>query len=145
MRACLALEHTPQACRIPKVVFIQKPGQINFAQAKDFRPISLTSFFLKTMERMVDRYIRDTVLKNTPLHDGQQAYRAGHSVKSALHMVVSRIEVQIEIGEYSLGTFLDIDGAFSATKYQEIYGEAESHVVPSMSLPSCLGGYILTC
>ena len=43
---------------------------------KDFRPISLTSFVLKAVERLVDRNIRDKILTAKPLHRDQHAYRA---------------------------------------------------------------------
>ena len=78
------------------------------------------------------QYIRDTVLKDRPLHDGQQTYGAVHSVESALRIVVFKIERQIKTGEYALVTFLDIDGAFSATSYLAICGEAEKHGVLKM-------------
>ena len=39
-----------------KVVFISKPGSYSFSGPSDFRPISLTSFLLKTMDRLVDRF-----------------------------------------------------------------------------------------
>jgi hypothetical protein len=40
--------------RAVRVIFIPKPGRDSYELAKSFRPISLTSFFLKTMERLVD-------------------------------------------------------------------------------------------
>ncbi|XP_017875793.1 uncharacterized protein LOC108622427, partial [Ceratina calcarata] len=36
-----------------------KPGKTDYATPKAFRPISLTSFLLKTMEKQIDRYIKD--------------------------------------------------------------------------------------
>ena len=45
---------------------------------------------------MVKRNARDTVLKDKPLHNRQQAYRVGGSVESALIMVETRIGQQIE-------------------------------------------------
>ena len=80
------------------VVFISKPEQSSNVHTEDFRPISLTPFLLKTMERMVDRYIKDKVLKNRPLHVGQKAYTVERSIEFPLHMVVCRIEVQVETG-----------------------------------------------
>jgi len=58
-RACLAKGFVPAAWRQVKVVFIPKPGRNSYRESKDFRPISLTSFLLKTMERLVDRFLRD--------------------------------------------------------------------------------------
>ena len=67
-KACIALGHIPVSWRMAQVIFIPKPGKINYYLAKSFRPISLMSFLLKTLERIVDRYLRDTVLKIYSLH-----------------------------------------------------------------------------
>jgi hypothetical protein len=37
--------------------------------------LNLTSFLLKTMERLVDRFLRDEILLLKPLHPNQQAYQ----------------------------------------------------------------------
>jgi hypothetical protein len=72
--ACLATGYVPAMWRQVKVVFIPKPGRNSYCGPKDFRPISLTSFLLKTLERLVDRYLRDEVLALKPLHPNQPAY-----------------------------------------------------------------------
>jgi len=63
-RACIALGYVPTAWRTSHVAFAPKPGRSDYSQAKAFRPISLTSFSLKTLERLIDtcRYIRNSVL-----------------------------------------------------------------------------------
>jgi hypothetical protein len=57
-----------------KVVFIPKPGRSSYTGPRDCRPISITSFLLKTMERLVDRFLRDKTLALMPLHPNQHAY-----------------------------------------------------------------------
>jgi hypothetical protein len=52
--ACLATGYVPVMWRQVKVVFIPKPGRDSYDRPKDYRPISLTSFLLKTMERLID-------------------------------------------------------------------------------------------
>jgi hypothetical protein len=47
--ACLAFGYIPKPCRKVKVIFIPKPGRDTYEMAKAFRPISLTSFFFRTM------------------------------------------------------------------------------------------------
>ncbi|KAG8173332.1 hypothetical protein JTE90_012380 [Oedothorax gibbosus] len=64
--ACLVYGHIPEAWRQSKAVFIPKPGKADYSVAKAFRPICLSSFLLKTLEKMVDRYIRDEVLPQNP-------------------------------------------------------------------------------
>ena len=58
-RACLATGYIPALWRQAKVVFITKPGGSSYCRPRDFRPISLASFILKTMERLVERFLRD--------------------------------------------------------------------------------------
>jgi len=50
--------------------------------------ISLMSFLLKTLERLVDRFIRDDTLIKYPLNENQHAYMAGKSTDTALHVLV---------------------------------------------------------
>ena len=48
---------------ILRLFFIPKVGEDNYFEAKSFRPISLTSFLLKTIEKLVDRFIRKITLR----------------------------------------------------------------------------------
>lgn len=77
LRSSLVLCRIPQAWEKVKVTFIPKPGRPSHCVAKDCRPISLTSFILKTLERLIDFCIRDEV--KYPLHVNQHAYQAGKS------------------------------------------------------------------
>ena len=119
-KASVALGYTPMSWRAVRVVFIPKPGKNTYYEAKSFRPISLTSFLLKTVERLVDRYLREEVLTRQPLHKNQHAYQAGKSTESALHCLVSRIERALNRKQFALGAFLDIQGAFDNTAFQSI-------------------------
>jgi hypothetical protein len=94
--ACLATGYVPAIWRVVKVVFIPKPGRNSCSGPRDYRPISLTSFVLKTKERLVDRYLRDKALAFVPLHPNQPAYQAGKSVKTALHQLVVRVEKALD-------------------------------------------------
>lgn len=58
-RASLRLGHIPKSWQNVKVVFIPKPGRDDYTSPKSFRPISLTSFMLKGLERMMDRFVKD--------------------------------------------------------------------------------------
>ena len=44
--------YTPQIWRQSKVIFIPKLGKDDYSKAKSFRPISLTPFLFKTLERL---------------------------------------------------------------------------------------------
>ena len=76
-RTCLTSEYVPALWRQVNVVFIPKSGRNFYCGPRDFWPISITPFLLKTMERLVDRFLRDEILALKPLHLNQHAYQAG--------------------------------------------------------------------
>ncbi|XP_029053881.2 uncharacterized protein LOC114881305 [Osmia bicornis bicornis] len=117
-KSCLAKGYVPKAWRYSNVVFIPKPGKNNYDLAKSYRPISLTYFLLKTLERLVDRYIRDEASK--PLHPSHHAYQNGKSTETALHNLVGSIEGALSNTESALYIFLDIKGAFDNTPHDAI-------------------------
>lgn len=90
--AGIALRYVPQAWRAPKVVFIPKPDENDHIKARDFRAISFTSFLLKPL--LVDTFLQKGPLIKHTLAASQYAYREGKSTKTALHHLVSKVEVQ---------------------------------------------------
>jgi len=111
-QSILAVGELPTAWQETKVVFIPKAGKATHTTAKDFRPISPTSFLLKSFERMISLHIRATV-DPTQISEAQHAYTKGKSTESALHLVDNSIEKSLNIKEYTLIAFLDIEGAFN--------------------------------
>jgi hypothetical protein len=59
-----------------KLMFIPKPRKANYTQSKAYCPINLLSFMLKVKEKLVQRHIRDKILRFNPLHENQSAYQA---------------------------------------------------------------------
>ena len=89
------------------------------------------SFVLKTLERLIDRHIRDIVLISRPIHKLQFAYQPGKSTEAVLHHLVSKIENTFDRKEVALGVFLDIEGAFDNTSFTYITQQAEKHGISS--------------
>ncbi|CAH2217843.1 jg22999, partial [Pararge aegeria aegeria] len=119
-KACIAYRYIPLAWREVKVIFLPKPGKSDYTLPKSFRPISLTSFLLKTLERLGDRFLRDGALRDLPPHPNQHAYNTGKSAETALHSVVTKIERDLGNKISTLGTFIDIEGAFDKTTFNSI-------------------------
>lgn len=74
-RASLYLGHIPKPWQNVKVVFIPKPGKDDYTLPKSFRPIILTSFMLKGLERLLDRFLKDFFAKTTPFSGDQHAFQ----------------------------------------------------------------------
>ena len=132
-QASIALQYLPESWRMVRVVFIPKPGRSDYTQAKSYRPISLTSFLLKVLERLCDRYIKDTALLKHPLHQNQHAYLPGKSTESALHSVVNKVEYSLTNKMSTLGIFIDIEGAFDKVSTESIVMALNAHgVAPTL-------------
>lgn len=119
LSSCINLVYIPQAWREVKVVFIPKAGKTNHWTPKDYRPISLSSFVLKIMEKILDLHIR-SIFNRDIICETQHAYVKGKSVDTALHDLVGRIESSLHYGQYTLAAFLDIEGAFNNVKLSAI-------------------------
>jgi ribonuclease HI len=133
-KASLATGHIPVAWRGVRATFIPKPGKADYTEPKSFRPISLMSFILKTLERLVDRHIRENALVQNPLHKYQFAYQSGKSTEAALHCLVAKLEKSLDEKEFCLAAFLDIEGAFDNTPFSVIIDSAERHgICPSLT------------
>ena len=65
--ACQTIGYTPIVWRQSKVVFIPKPGKPDYTVAKAFRPISLTPFLFKGLEKLSSWHIQETALKTNPI------------------------------------------------------------------------------
>lgn len=130
---CLRLNYVPVLWREARVVFIPKAGKRNPLYSKEYRPISLTSFLLKTLEKILDAYIRDK-LPSASISKAQHAYTKGRSTETALHSLTAVIERTLEHKEYALGVFLDISGAFNNVSYGAIVESLEAAQVESAIL-----------
>ena len=128
-KACLTQGYVAKSWQTMKVVFLPKPGRESYSDAKSFRPISLTSFLLKVLERLVYWYLNDGPLKQRPLSTKQYAYKPGVSTEDALHDLVACVEKSIYNGQYTLAVFLDIENAFSNATFDAMEERLAHHGV----------------
>ena len=107
-------------------MFIPKRDRNSYIGPRDFRPISLTPFLPKTMERLVNRFLRDQALALVPLHPNQHAYQAGKSFKTALKQLVVQVEKVLDQQE-TLDVSLNIEGACNNTSYDSVCAALVRH------------------
>ena len=86
-----------------KTFFIPKNDKNGHISAKEFRPISLTPFLPKTLEKLVDKFLKTGALVKHPLAPSQYAYRPGRSTETPLHHLVGSVEKQLETKNMLLG------------------------------------------
>ena len=113
------------------VVFIPKQGKDSYDNAKSYRPITLSNFLLKGLERIIQWYILDYCVRE-PLF-AQHAYTVGRSCDSALSDAVDFIERHVLRGKHVLGVSLDCSGAFDRIKF----GSAKTAMLKK-NIPECI-------
>ena len=110
--ASLKLRKVPPQWCISNVIFLPKPGKDDYSVPKAFRPISLTSFVFKAMEKVIYKNLVFTTLSEYPMHDNQHAFRSKHSCDTALSDFIHRVEQPVMTQGFAMAGFLDIAGAF---------------------------------
>jgi retron-type reverse transcriptase len=116
----IALEYVPAKWREVTVIFIPKPGKSDYTDKRAFRPISLMSVLFNKLERLVLWHIEETNLTNRPMHESQYSFRKGKSTDQALSKAMNIIKKGLNQGEYVLGVFCDISGAFDNVLHSSI-------------------------
>ena len=114
-KSSVHLAYTPKAWKRTKVIFISKPGKETYDKPKSFRPISLSNYLLKGMERLVG-WRMDKAIEANPLHHKQHGFMTGKSTESAISNTVNYIEKHIMNKQHCVGVFLDISAAFDSIK-----------------------------
>jgi hypothetical protein len=81
--ACLATGCGPAIWGQVKVASIPATGRSFYSGPSDFRLTVLTSFLLKTMERLVDRFLRYEALAAVPFIPASMLIRLGNPWKQS--------------------------------------------------------------
>ena len=82
-KSCIHLHYTPVLWKETKVIFIPKPGKESYRTPKSFRPISLSNYFLKGLERLVG-WKMDEALVEHPIHPKQHGFTVNKCTESAI-------------------------------------------------------------
>ena len=73
-------------------IFLPKPENESYFEAKSFRMITLTSFQLKCLERLILCHFNEDINVQAKLSALQYGFRAGVSTETALHEFVRCVE-----------------------------------------------------
>ena len=121
--------YTPTVWRSMRVTFIPKEGKKDYGVAKAYRPITLSNFILKGLERVLQWYINDEIIKE-PLY-AQHAYTVGRSCDTAVSEVVDFLEKNTYRKQHVLAVSLDCTGAFDRIMFESADMAMEAKQIPS--------------
>ena len=112
-KCCLALRYTPKLWAETKIIWLPKPDKNSYVQAKSFRPIALSNFFLKGLERLIT-WRMEYHLTYYPINAKQHGFTKGKSTEGALSNTVDYIEKFLLKNKHCLCLFLDIKSAYDS-------------------------------
>ena len=127
--ACMQIEYTPPSWCHSRVLFMPKPGKKSYNLPRSFRPLSLSPFLHKGLERLAVWRIDETALTQVPLHPNQYAYRKNRSTENALTAVVNEIEKSLYRKKFVITIDLDIKGAFDNVSTEAVLSALERRKV----------------
>ena len=117
---------TPTKWKDTKLIFIPKPGKSAYNQAKAYRPISLSNYLLKTLERLAGWKMK-IAIKDNPVHSRQHGFRTDRSTETAISDAANYIEKNILKRKFCIGVLLDIQAAFDSIKPHKIKAALLKH------------------
>ena len=110
--ACIEMGFTPRIWCHSSVLFMPKDGKKSYKEPRSFRPISLSAFLFKGLERLVVWRVEETALLERPLHSKQFAFRKNLSTEHALTGALDTIESALYRKQMVITIDVDIKGAF---------------------------------
>ena len=111
-RLSLFRAQLPRAWQTSNSVILSKPGKDDYFTAKSYRIITLSSCTLKLMEKIILWHLQRDLKLDASLSPKQYGFRKGSSTESAILKLVSTVESALKLGNFALGIFCDIQGAF---------------------------------
>lgn len=126
---CCAQELTPiftvlfnqsiEECNVPKLwkmsTVVPVPKKPSPAQLNDYRPVALTSYAMKSFERLVLRELLREVRTHLDVH--QFAYKEKRGVEDGSALLIHAVTEHLEkSGSYARVLFVDFSSAFNAMR-----------------------------
>ena len=90
---------------LPKPL-LEEELKYDYTKIGAHRPITLASFLLKTMEKVVLGEQLDTILKERPLYEDQHGFRSDMSTETALTAFVTPVEKAVQTNKFALISLL---------------------------------------
>ncbi|KAK3872353.1 hypothetical protein Pcinc_022570 [Petrolisthes cinctipes] len=106
----LATGIVPQLLRSAKITPVFKGGSRD--EAKNYRPIALTSHIIKVLEKIITKKITTYLEDSNKMNDGQHGFRRGRSCLSQLLAHYDRLITSLELNTMIDVVYLDFSKAF---------------------------------
>lgn len=97
-----------------RVTFIRKEGKSTYTKPESYRPLSMTSYFGKLLERIIDGRLRNYIDEEGAIDDDQEGFSVGRSTTRYLFRMLANLS---DIKKQKLACiilFIDFEKAFDS-------------------------------
>ena len=122
----LKLGEVPPVLKVAKICPVLKKANLDSNVMSNFRPVSNLCFLSKTLERVVSKQLTTFLQENNLYDDFQSAYRAHHSVETAVLRIQNDLLQAMNVGKISLLVLLDMSAAFDTVDHGVLLTRLES-------------------
>ena len=125
----------PKSWLQTRVSFIPKPGKTDYTNPKSYRPISLSSFVMKGLEKVILYHVNENHIHTDDFFGKNlYSYLEGINTDDALHNIISKIEKAIFNDEYAVVLFLDIESAFNTADIDSMVRNLSEHGIDNLTV-----------
>ena len=96
------------------VIFLRKPGKKNYNQTASYRPITISSYVCKLLDRILEHRLRVFIQKKGLIPKMQHGFRKENSTAAYLTKLITTAQHQIACRRKVAGLFLDLQKAFDS-------------------------------
>ena len=107
----------------------------------NYRPISLLNCFSKIFERLIHKQVINFLQKHALLYQCQFGFREKHSTIFALIEIIDGIKNDINNGDITIGTYLNLKKAFDTVNHPILLEKLDHYGIRGMNIeygvPQC--------
>ena len=116
----------PHQLKMAHVTPLLKKSSLSKNDLKNYRPVSNLSYLSKILEKVVARRLNTYLERSSLTNKYQSAYKRFHSTESALLKVQNDILMNMDRGEVTALTLLDLSAAFDTIDHKLLFSRLHS-------------------